>query len=82
MISPLLSHTREHSGEKPFICKECGRRFSQKPNLFRHKRAYSQDSPFVCKECGQGFYDKLTFITHQRAHSGETSCVQGVWARL
>uniref|UniRef100_A0A6I8N8S7 C2H2-type domain-containing protein n=1 Tax=Ornithorhynchus anatinus TaxID=9258 RepID=A0A6I8N8S7_ORNAN len=55
----------------PYPCPECGRRFSQKPNLTRHLRNHTGERPHACADCGRGFRQKQHLLKHQRTHGGE-----------
>ncbi|GFR17059.1 hypothetical protein TNCT_575431 [Trichonephila clavata] len=58
-------------GERPFVCKHCGKAYAQKDKLTVHIRSHTGERPFVCKHCGKAFArnDKLT--AHIRIHTGE-----------
>ncbi|KAM7401047.1 hypothetical protein PAMA_005310 [Pampus argenteus] len=65
------SHTRVHTGEKPFQCDICLQRYSTKSNLTVHKKKHATDAPFQKKEhkcpfCNKLHASKKTLAKHVR----------------
>ncbi|XP_031711108.1 zinc finger and BTB domain-containing protein 41 isoform X1 [Anarrhichthys ocellatus] len=65
------SHTRVHTGEKPFQCDVCLQRYSTKSNLTVHKKKHASDAPFQKKEhkcpfCNKLHASKKTLAKHVR----------------
>ncbi|XP_028919882.1 zinc finger and BTB domain-containing protein 41 [Ornithorhynchus anatinus] len=68
------SHTRVHTGEKPFECDICHQRYSTKSNLTVHRKKHNNDKEFHKKEhkcpfCNKLHASKKTLAKHvQRFH--------------
>ncbi|CAI9541391.1 unnamed protein product [Staurois parvus] len=54
----LYIYQRSCTGEKPYVCPECGKHFSVKPSLHTHQRSYTEEKLNTCLECGKCFSQK------------------------
>lgn len=53
--------TRQHTGEKPFACQICDRRFARSDKLAIHMRTHTGEKPYVCSICGRAFAQVIFF---------------------
>lgn len=67
----MQAHTVVHTGEKPYECEICEKRFNNKANLSKHKLIHANKRPFVCNICGQTYRQSYDLKRHMTTHSEE-----------
>nr|CAD7454654.1 unnamed protein product [Timema tahoe] len=68
--SSLRYHIRAHTGDKQFMCDQCGYASLTSSNLWAHKaRAHTTEKNHICEVCGKAFNTKDRLKLHREIHS-------------
>ncbi|XP_053545603.1 zinc finger protein 565-like [Bombina bombina] len=66
-----IKPTVTQQGGRPYVCRDCGKSYTQGSNLVIHQRKHTGERPFSCNECGKRFISRGNFATHKKIHTGE-----------
>lgn len=68
----LTQHNKTfHSGDKPFKCTRCGKRFSCENQYQDHLSKHAGDKPYKCDLCPKQFNHKTDLRRHMCLHTGQ-----------
>ncbi|XP_073819529.1 uncharacterized protein [Musca autumnalis] len=64
-------HYRRHTGERPFKCDHCDRRFYRMYDVQMHNLSHTGERPFKCTVCEKAFRRSGKLKIHMRTHTNE-----------
>ncbi|XP_063369913.1 zinc finger protein 432-like [Cydia amplana] len=76
VLERLRDDTTVHSGDKPYSCEHCGKRFRNKSILrkhIQHTHLWTGQKTIACDFCSSTFQTKLLVIEHEKSEHGVTN---------
>ena len=66
----LLNHhiSADHLLLRPFVCKECGKSFKRRKDVWHHKEVHSTTNRYICPSCDRGFRNHGALWNHKKLH--------------
>ena len=60
-------------GDRPHVCKKCGKGFIQKVHLRNHELKHTGERPYLCIQCGKSFLTSSNLKEHTKHHCTSSS---------